>query len=95
MGKRTTQQGRNGAMRSPAAPTEEAIAPIRTAHRRVVALTGADTFLGRNMLGLLDEDPNTARIVVLDIAAPRVASAKIRYYDVDLTHPISAERRWI
>lgn len=58
----------------------------------VVALSGADSFLGRNIIGLLEEDDRVARIVALDYRPPSTAGAKTRYYDVDLTQPASQER---
>jgi UDP-glucose 4-epimerase len=58
----------------------------------VVALTGADSFLGRNLVGLLEEDARVSRIVAIDFRAPATAGAKTRYYDVDLTQPASEER---
>jgi UDP-glucose 4-epimerase len=60
--------------------------------QRVVALSGADSFLGRNLVGLLEEDPRVSRIVALDIRPPATAGSKTRYYDVDLTQPTSEER---
>ncbi|MDH5672442.1 MAG: NAD-dependent epimerase/dehydratase family protein [Myxococcales bacterium] len=54
---------------------------------RSVAVTGANTFLGRNLVGLLEEDPTVARIVVLDVKNPASAGAKTCFYDTDLTAP--------
>lgn len=59
---------------------------------RVVALTGANSFLGKNLIGLLEEDPRVARIVALDIRAPSTAGAKTHYYEVDFSQPASEER---
>lgn len=52
-----------------------------------MAITGADSFLGRNLIGLLEEDEGYPRIVALDVRRPRTAGRKTRYYEVDLTHP--------
>ena len=38
--------------------------------RRSIAVTGANTFLGRNIVGLLEEDDAIARIVVIDVKNP-------------------------
>jgi UDP-glucose 4-epimerase len=54
---------------------------------RVVALTGASSFLGRNLVGLLEEDPSIDRIVALDLRPPTAAAKKTRFYEVDLTQP--------
>src|SRR5690606_59256 len=55
--------------------------------RRTVAITGADSFLGRNLIGLLEEDEGYGRLVALDVRRPRTAGHKTRFYEVDLTHP--------
>jgi UDP-glucose 4-epimerase len=59
---------------------------------RVVALTGAASFLGKNLVGVLEEDPSVAGIVCLDVKAPATAGKKTRFYELDLTRP-SAEVR--
>lgn len=55
--------------------------------RRTVALTGADSFLGRNLIGLLEEDDSYPRIVALDVRRPKTAGKKTRFYEIDLTQP--------
>lgn len=57
------------------------------ANAPVVAITGACSFLGRNLVGLLEEDDRIAKIVVLDIARPSSARDKTRFYEIDLTQP--------
>lgn len=57
-----------------------------------VAVTGAASFLGRNLIGLLEEDSRVRRIVSIDIAPPPTAGPKTRIYDVDLTGPAAEER---
>ena len=59
--------------------------------RRVVAVTGANSFLGRNLIGLLEEDPRTEGIVVLDLQAPPTAGAKSLVHKVDLTRATAVE----
>lgn len=59
---------------------------------RAIAVTGAASFLGRNLVGLLEEDARVRRIVSVDIEAPRTAGQKTRIYDVDLTHPSAEDR---
>lgn len=59
---------------------------------RVVALTGAASFLGKNLVGLLEEDPQTARIVTIDVASPDTAGPKTSKHEVDLTTASSEER---
>lgn len=54
---------------------------------RVIAVSGADSFLGRNVVGLLEEDPTVDRVVLIDVQRPPTAGAKSRFYDVDLTLP--------
>jgi UDP-glucose 4-epimerase len=64
----------------------------RSVRSQVVAVTGASSFLGRNLIGLLEEDDRVRRIVSVDIAAPPTAGKKTRIYDVDLTQPAAEER---
>jgi UDP-glucose 4-epimerase len=64
----------------------------RATRGRVVAITGASSFLGRNLVGLLEEDDRVRRIVTVDVQAPRTAGRKTRIYNVDLTQPTAEER---
>lgn len=59
---------------------------------RVIAITGACSFLGRNLVGLLEEDRTVDRIVVLDIERPRAAGPKTAAYKLDLTQPTASAR---
>ncbi len=54
---------------------------------RVVAVTGAASFLGQNLIGLLEEDDRISRVLALDVKAPYTAGGKTRHYAIDLTHP--------
>jgi UDP-glucose 4-epimerase len=58
----------------------------------VVALTGVSSFLGRNLIGLLEEDDRIRRIVCIDVETPRTGGQKTRLYEVDLTQPTAEER---
>lgn len=80
----------NGEREHPDASESSLTRPPRS--RRVIALTGADTFLGRNLIGLLEEDERIGRIVAIDIKTPMTAGAKTRMYEVDLTQPAAEER---
>jgi UDP-glucose 4-epimerase len=59
---------------------------------RVVALTGAASFLGRNLIGVLEEDASVHRIVAIDVEPPETAGTKTRLYEIDLTQPGSEVR---
>ncbi len=59
---------------------------------RVVAITGACSFLGRNLVGVLEERDDVERIVLLDVASPPTTGAKSRSYRVDLTQPTVSAR---
>jgi UDP-glucose 4-epimerase len=59
---------------------------------RVIALTGAASFLGRNLVGVLEEDARTERVIAIDVKAPDTSGKKTRMYPVDLTAPASEER---
>src|SRR4051794_32288377 len=79
----------------PAAPSNrdhDALRRTRPAAGRVVALTGAASFLGRNLVGILEEDARTERIIAIDIKAPDTSGPKTRMYPVALTAPASEER---
>lgn len=63
---------------SPAAPTTG----------RVVAVTGACTYLGGELLRRLEEDPRYAKVLALDIRPPALApNGKVEFIKVDLTQP--------
>lgn len=67
--------------------------PVRRKQRgKVVALTGASSFLGRNLIGILEEDPSIARIVAIDIEPAPTGGPKTRFYELDLTQPASEVR---
>jgi UDP-glucose 4-epimerase len=59
---------------------------------RVVTVTGASSFLGANLVGLLEEDETVGRIVAVDIRPPQTAGRKTRYYEVDFTQPTAEAR---
>ncbi len=77
-----------------AAITESRSGPLRasSAKPRVVAVTGAASFLGTNLIGLMQEDDRIQRIVALDVKAPSTAQGKTRMYEVDLTQPTAEAR---
>ena len=58
----------------------------------VVAITGAISFLGRNLVALLEEDERVRRIVAIDVKAPTRVGPKTRPYAVDLTEPLAEVR---
>ena len=51
--------------------------------KRTVAITGAASFLGRNLVGLLEEDDRVGRIVAIDLSSPVTAGEKTRAYEID------------
>jgi UDP-glucose 4-epimerase len=59
---------------------------------KVVAVVGADTFLGSNLIGLLEEDDRTGRIVALGADPRPTKSPKTRVYPLDLTDPKADSR---
>lgn len=59
---------------------------------RVVTVSGASSFLGTNLVALLEEDPSVARIVAIDVKAPQTAGPKTRCYEVDFTQPTTEAR---
>lgn len=59
---------------------------------RVIAVTGAASFLGKNLVGLLEDDPQTQRIITIDIAAASTARHKTKHFPLDLTAATAEER---
>lgn len=66
--------------------------PARTRRGRVIALTGAAGFLGRNLIGVLEEDPSVSRVIAIDVKTPDTSGPKTRMVPVDLTAPSAEER---
>ena len=61
---------------------------LRSATGRVVAVTGASTFLGGALLRRLEEDPTCTRVLALDVRPPALApGAKTEFVKIDLTQP--------
>lgn len=54
-----------------------------------MALTGATSFLGKNLIGVLEEDPRIERIIAFDVKAPDTRGSKTRLVSADLTSPAS------
>ena len=52
---------------------------------RVVALTGAHGYLGRQLIQHFEDDPACAGVLALDVRRPELPLAKTRFYRVDLT----------
>jgi UDP-glucose 4-epimerase len=64
----------------------------RAPRQRVVAVTGAASFLGANLIGVLQEEDQIRTIVSMDSRPPHTAGAKTKVYELDLTHPAAEER---
>ncbi|HUJ58460.1 MAG TPA: NAD-dependent epimerase/dehydratase family protein [Kofleriaceae bacterium] len=54
---------------------------------RVVAVTGACTYLGRELLHRLEEDARYGRVLALDVRPPPEVGGKVEFIQVDLTQP--------
>lgn len=55
---------------------------------RVVAVTGACTYLGAELLRRLEEDPRYTKVLALDIRPPALApGGKVEFVKLDLTQP--------
>ena len=57
---------------------------------RVVAVTGACTYLGGELLRRLEEDPRYGRVLALDVRAPAIGQrpgSKVEFVQLDLTQP--------
>lgn len=66
--------------------------PSKSPEGRIVALTGACSFLGRNLIGVLEEDHRVQQIIALDIRPPDTGGRKTQCVEVDLTAPPSVEK---
>jgi UDP-glucose 4-epimerase len=77
----------SGAAASPAGRRSDSSggALVGRTRAKVVVVTGAASFLGANLVGLLEEDPGVARIVAIDVKPPGTAQRKTRFYEVDFT----------
>jgi len=65
-------------------------APRRPGVGRTVAITGACTFLGTELVRRLEEDRRYAKVVLLDVREPPVlaeGATKARFFPIDLTQP--------
>jgi UDP-glucose 4-epimerase len=61
--------------------------PAASIGGRVVAVTGACTFLGGELLRRLEEDPRYTRVLALDVRAPPQIGGKVEFVKLDLTQP--------
>ncbi len=59
---------------------------------KTIALTGACSFLGRNLIGLLEEDRRIKNIIAFDIRPPDTKGRKTICVDIDLTAPSSVDK---
>lgn len=62
----------------------------RRASGRVVAITGACTYLGTELVRRLEEDRRYAKILLLDVREPPIlheGTTKARFFPIDLTQP--------
>lgn len=60
--------------------------------QKVVALTGSATFIGSNLIGLLEEDPHVSRVISFDRSRPETSDRKTEHVTVDLAHPSAEDR---
>src|SRR6266568_1340244 len=66
--------------------TPRAVAPADP-ERRAVAVTGASSFIGSEVIKRLEEDRRYARIFAIDIRKPSLPLDKTQFFKVDLTLP--------
>ena len=71
----------------PPRPPAPPVTPPLLATGRVVAVTGACNLLGMELIKQLEESPQVARVLALDIRRPLIALEKTEHIDVDLTVP--------
>jgi len=54
---------------------------------RVVAVTGAQSFLGTEVIRRMEQDRRYAKVLAIDIRRPNIPLTKTQFYKVDLTLP--------
>jgi UDP-glucose 4-epimerase len=78
-------------MPGPTRPPYRPESPGRPGTGRVVAITGACTYLGSELLRRLDEDQRFAKVLALDVRPPALTPTstpgKVEFIKVDLTQP--------
>ncbi len=57
-----------------------------------VVITGSATFVGRSLVGLLEESPSVGRILSVDVAAPSTRGPKTSHFSIDLSHAAAESR---
>ncbi|HEY2736235.1 MAG TPA: NAD-dependent epimerase/dehydratase family protein, partial [Polyangiales bacterium] len=84
----TTQQGEAGeAAQSSLAPRTDGHMRKRAGRGLSIAISGATTYLGRQLVAQWASDDSVARVVVVDVTNPDSAGAKTCFYAMDLTQP--------
>jgi UDP-glucose 4-epimerase len=61
--------------------------PSKATSGRVIAVTGACTYLGGELLRRLEEDPGYSRVLALDVRPPPQVGGKVEFVKIDLTQP--------
>jgi len=69
----------------PPSGTHVGRSPSSSDPERVIAVTGSASFLGSNLVGVLEDAPRVRRVVSLDVAPPATLRGKTVHHDVDLT----------
>lgn len=64
-----------------------ALLPRRGHGKRVVAVTGAASFLGRELIRRLEADRRYTKVLAIDLRKPAVPLAKTQHHRIDLTLP--------
>ena len=64
-----------------------AVRPSFDPSHRVICVTGAYSFLGREVLQRLEDDPRYLKVIAIDIRQPDLSSRKAQFFKVDLTLP--------
>jgi len=66
--------------------------PSSSDPERVIAVTGSASFLGTNLIGLLEDTPRVRRVLSLDVAPPTTPRDKTVHHDIDLTSQRAEDR---
>jgi UDP-glucose 4-epimerase len=80
------ETGRSGAERSDE-PSSLVTRSTFDPEHRVVAVTGAHSFLGTEVIRRMEHDRRYAKVLAIDIRRPTIPLTKTQFYKVDLTLP--------
>ncbi len=80
------QARKSGLLQGPTAQ-RRALVKRPPAEGRVVAITGAYSYIGAELARRLEADPRVSRVLAVDVRKPAFPASKTRFHKIDLTMP--------